>query len=343
MRIIFLSAAEGFGGGEKYLSLIIPALRLRGYEVYLRVLSRKPPNQLIEYIDNDLSIKSDDIVIFNGVGSLYHWGRKFSNHGITVFIQLSSLADNQANSLKRILRPFLVKYFGRTLDLTIRVCNSVLPDNFLPFTRTVYLGVPYKEDLMVKERQGEDFQLAMVGTLNNNKNQMAALQLLTRLPKHIKLKIIGDGPIKLQLDNFAKLNNIDDRVTWTGFVSDPTSELHDSHVLLMLSQIEGLPFAALEAMSLGIPVISTNVGGLPELIDDGVDGYLVNANNLSELDDLVLRLDNNEILRQQLGNNARKKIRTHFTVELMVTNFIDAISETLSRIKSTGIAWGDKN
>lgn len=326
MRIIFLSAAKGFGGGEKYLSLIIPALRMKGYVAGISSTSENTHSRLNGLLIDVNTYKEGDIVVLNGIGSVYKYCNKLPKFVVKIFVQHSSLEDDQSSIFKLLFRPFLIKYFGKKLDLVIRVCKSSLPDNFFPIVRTVYNGTSFNHNYEFLKRNGSDFKLAMIGSLNENKNQLAALEFLIRAPSHISLKIIGDGPLNAQLRTFSIENNLESRVTFTGFVPEACLELYDCHALLILSRNEAFPFAAIEAMSLGLPVISTNVGGLPELINHGTNGYLFPKNDLFRLDEFILRLDSDEALRQRLALNARVAIKQGFTTEHMVDGFIEALS-----------------
>lgn len=326
MRIIFLSAAKGFGGGEKYLTLIIRSLRLRGYEVGLNSTTENIPSQLKELLVHIESYEKGDIVVLNGIGAVYKYINKLPSFVVKVFIQHSSIYDDQSSIFKRLLRPYLLKFFAKKIDLAIRVCKSSLPDNFLPNVKTVYNGTLFTDNWEILKRTGSGFKLAMIGSLSENKNHIAALQFLTRSSNNISLKIIGDGSLATYLRTFVKQNHLENRVTFTGFVPDASLELYDCHALLILSRNEAFPFAAIEAMSLGLPVITTNVGGLSELVVHGTNGYLFEKNDPFRLDEFVHQLESDEALRQRLANNARLSIKSGFTIQHMTDGFIDALS-----------------
>jgi glycosyltransferase involved in cell wall biosynthesis len=200
-----------------------------------------------------------------------------------------------------------------------------MPDNFFNNIYTIHNGINFDSTYQVKKRTGSEFQLAIIGTLNSNKNQLEALKFICRSPYNIKLKILGDGPMLQELVNYTYIHNIKDRVEFFGFVLDPVKELQNCHALLILSKNEAFPFVALEAMSVGVPVIATDVGGLPELIQDGVDGFLLPRSEFSNLDSIVKALEANEELRFVIGENALMKVRNSFTVEHMTNKFLMAV------------------
>lgn len=87
--------------------------------------------------------------------------------------------------------------------------------------------------------------------------------------------VIGSGPLEGQLKHLATDLDIDDRVEFKGFVSPALKELRKLDILLMTSDHEGLPMTLLEAMSLGVHIIAHDVGGIPEVLDDGKAGMLI--------------------------------------------------------------------
>jgi len=85
----------------------------------------------------------------------------------------------------------------------------------------------------------------------------------------------------------------------------------DYDIFINTTNFDNLPVSIVEAMALGFPIISTNVGGLPYLIEDGVDGLLVNKNDDKMMHEKIEQLLNNPDLSISLSNNARKKAETY--------------------------------
>ena len=104
---------------------------------------------------------------------------------------------------------------------------------------------------------------------------------LIRAMVHVKdgsLVIIGDGPERVKLESLSKRLELSDRVSFTGWVSDRSTildYLDQATVFVLPSLSEGLPRVLIEAMACGLPVVATNVGGVPEVVVDGVNGLLV--------------------------------------------------------------------
>lgn len=333
MNFLFYSAANSFGGGEKYLSLIIPALRSRGHRADLVLREVGAPKALMDLRDPEFLPGPDTIAVFNGIGSLYKWSlTRRSRYKVKIFIQHSSLSDDQSGTLKYFLRPILFCIFSRSIRTIIRVCRSSFPDRATNKNIvTIYNGVPVNDYKYNTRNSSDPFVIAMIGSVNKNKNQKAALDILKLLPRDCFLKIIGDGPDLNSLQAYAQNLGVSTRVKWTGFVSDSTTELRDCHVVLILSNNEAFPFAALEAMSMGLPVVSYDIGGLPELITNNHNGFLVPHGDLDGIHEAVRNICQNEGMRKHISWNAHSTIANHFSLDHMVDKFISTSLDAISK------------
>lgn len=334
MRIIFYSVAESFGGGERYLTLLIQELRARGIESYVVCASSSAPASIKALCCSSFMESPSDVIVLNGVGALYRWGRNLPRCAASIFVHHSLLSDHQSIFIKRWLRPMLVRYYAQRITTIVRVCRAAISDSFFANIETVHNGVPFSPALAPVRRNGPEFRLAMLGAVNANKGQDEAIRMLTELPKHIYLRIIGDGPLRVRLMNLCRTSGVSSRVEWTGFVADPIRHLAGCQALLVLSKDEALPYAALEAMAYGLPVISTPVGGMPELIIDGYNGYLSDRTDSAGLLRNIVRLDEEEDLRFKMAQNARQTISESFNVNVMASTFIRVCEAAIARRSS---------
>jgi glycosyltransferase involved in cell wall biosynthesis len=118
--------------------------------------------------------------------------------------------------------------------------------------------------------------------------------------------IVGDGPEMERLRRTATDLGIAPATSFTGSVADPRREIARAHVVALTSEHEGLPNALLEAMAMGRPVVSTAVGGVPELIRDGIDGFLVPDDPAAIAERIAgLLLDKAEA--ERIGSAARER------------------------------------
>lgn len=153
-----------------------------------------------------------------------------------------------------------------------------------------------------------DFDIAYVGRLTYQKDPVRLINVFADIIKakpDVKIAVAGNGDMAEQTESFAEQCGVTDNVKFLGFMSNPYKLLHSSKLMIMTSRWEGTPMCALEAMALGVPIVSTPTDGLCELVTDGETGFLSS-------DDAVLAekcrdIITNAGLRQTLSENTLKK------------------------------------
>lgn len=130
--------------------------------------------------------------------------------------------------------------------------------------------------------------------------------------------IIGDGSERKNLENLIKKYNLTDNFILAGQINQ-AAELLPAFAIYVCSSIkEGLPYSIIEAMAAGLPIVSTNVGGIPEMIEHKKTGLLVKPAEARELAEKIKLLIENKALRQKLGTSTQEKVKTEFSLEKMV-------------------------
>lgn len=167
--------------------------------------------------------------------------------------------------------------------------------------------------------RGEDdtFKIVTVGRLHSSKGHdflIKSVKLLVNEGRKIDLKIIGSGPAKDSLASLIKELGISDSVALEGSLSEDAiiDIMLESDIFVLASHAEPLGVVYMEAMSMGIPTIGTNSGGVPEIITHHVDGLLVHPKDEIALKEAIKRLMNDPELRQTLSINGRKKVVEQF-------------------------------
>jgi glycosyltransferase involved in cell wall biosynthesis len=166
--------------------------------------------------------------------------------------------------------------------------------------------------------------IAMVGRLHPAKGHRDILPIIGRLqgdniPCH--LIIIGDGELKEDIQKSINDHRLEKIVTLVGQRKDVPQILSAVDILLMPSRWEGLPIALLEGMSLGKAVLATAVGGIPEVIQDGINGLLAESGNEENLELKLRKLISDETLRKRLGSKARVTVYTQFSAESVAKRY----------------------
>lgn len=169
---------------------------------------------------------------------------------------------------------------------------------------------------------GPEVPLALfVGRLVDHKNLPMLVRAASRLARAgsaIRLAIVGDGPLAGALRADLDAAGLARSVALLGARDDATALMCAADVLVLPSWREGLPNVVVEAMHAGCPVVATRVGGLPELVDDGVDGLLVPSDDDAALADALVRLERDPALRARLASAARARAARDHGVDAMV-------------------------
>jgi glycosyltransferase involved in cell wall biosynthesis len=129
-----------------------------------------------------------------------------------------------------------------------------------------------------KKLIGKSLNLVIIAKLHKNKGHSWALNAIlknTHLLPELKIHLIGNGPEKIRLMQLCKQLNANGKVIFHGFQPEPMSFLNKMDVALLPSKAEGIPLSLLEAMSAGLPCIASKVGGIPEILIDNFNGFLV--------------------------------------------------------------------
>jgi len=138
--------------------------------------------------------------------------------------------------------------------------------------------------------------------------------------------LVGDGAHKPNLERRAQELGIADRVTFTGVVKDPLAEglYHATDIVCQMSRWEEVfGYVNAEAMACGKPLVGTRAGGIPEIIEDGVTGFVVEKRDTSAMASRILELVRDEALRRRMGEAGRQRVREKF---LLRTNVAQVIS-----------------
>lgn len=148
-----------------------------------------------------------------------------------------------------------------------------------------------------------------------------AIEIAVRQADDIRLVLVGDGPDRQKIELLVNKLNLQRNVLLTGFRSDVPRLLMCSDIVVICSEMESAPLTLLEGMSCGLPVIATDVGGIPEIVSDGVNGFLVPPYSPGEIADRILTLNEDWELMQRLGKEARKTVLDRFTPGRVVPQY----------------------
>ncbi|WP_394232763.1 N-acetyl-alpha-D-glucosaminyl L-malate synthase BshA [Niallia oryzisoli] len=147
----------------------------------------------------------------------------------------------------------------------------------------------------------------------------AFAKIVARIPA--KLLLVGDGPEFSIVSQLVEKLQIQEHVLFLG-KQDNLEELYSiSDLMLLLSEKESFGLVALEAMACGVPCIGTNIGGIPEVIQDGVNGFLCELGNIEHVAEKAVQLLKNEEMHRQFSQNSIRIVNEHFRAETIVEQY----------------------
>lgn len=172
---------------------------------------------------------------------------------------------------------------------------------------TIYNGIDFSK---IPERRSGDFvprTLITAGRLVPWKGFRELIFLMEGLPDW-KLYIAGDGPMRAELETLISNKNLSNRVVLLGSItqSELFKKIQDAEIFILNTSFESFSYQLVEVMRIGTPIITTNVGNLPEIITNGVEGILVEHNNIEQIKESILGLKDNSV-RSLYTDNAYKK------------------------------------
>lgn len=182
----------------------------------------------------------------------------------------------------------------------------------------------------------DDFVFGTVARLDLTKDTItlmrafAAVTLPRRDPK-LKLLIVGDGEERSRLEEFVKMLSLNRAVIFTGMRRDVPQLLKAMDVFTLSSVSEGMPLTVLEAMAAQLPVVATEVGALPELVEEGKTGFLVPIRHAVAMADKLEEFLANRQLAKSFGEAARQKVEREFALEQMLRSYAELYQSVLQK------------
>lgn len=322
----YIFVAIGHGGNAEQI------LRERGFEVYIlnqKVSIKNLKNIIILY---KLIKKINPEIVHTAAAEANFFGVIAAKlAGVKTIYAEEIGIPNHSKKAK-----FIFKQVYKLANKIICVSNSVKvalvnnkeikPEKGI----VVYNPVSIPKQFPKKEKTGY-FEMIYIGRLEKVKNVALLINALSKFKaQNIRLTVVGEGKEKNDLQTLANSLNITN-IVFTGFSSQPSQYLSNANLFVLPSFSEGFGIAAVEAMFLKIPVLCSEVGGIPEFISDGENGWLFNPNNQDKLEDkikYILSLEASAL--KEIGEKGFLSVIDKFTIK----NYINRIESIYNNNKT---------
>ncbi len=207
------------------------------------------------------------------------------------------------------------EYFGK------EICNK---DKIIVIHNGVVLPEYQKNDY-------SDSNVLFLGKLGERKGTYDLLEALPEVLKNApkaSFYLGGDGDIE-QCRKLSKKLGVDNHIHFLGWIRDNEKERYfkNCSIFILPSYHEGMPMAVLEAMAHGLATVSTNVGGIPQVIENGTDGIRFDAGNIKKIAEILIQLLNDQSEKKRLGEAGRAKIESRFSAQANINALYNLYQE----------------
>lgn len=189
------------------------------------------------------------------------------------------------------------------------------------------LGLDFRQRYSIPAERKIVTQVSWIIPEKGIRDFLEMARLVTRQERNVHFVVVGDGAYREQYTKEAVELGIDDRLTWTGMVQDPFGEgvFEAADVVCQFSRWEEVfGWMIAEGMAHGKPVVATRVGGIPELVDDGKSGYLVDRADTKAMSEKVLAILNDMELAHRMGSAGREIVSEKFDLKQNVAKLVGA-------------------
>lgn len=278
----------------------------------IRVINAFDLKSLIIALYIKILFRSNLKVIYHNVNSLI----EFSGYKLPLFSFFLKYCDLSISNSKASMGEIASLMSKRKA----RVIYNGVDTTF--FTKRLDIRHIARRNLNLKENE---IVLGIVANFRKQKNYpflMLAFEKLSIRYQGLKLLCVGGGTYFEDTKTWVARKDMKNRVIFTGYAANVTYYLNAIDILVLPSLWEGLPNAILQAMSVGVPVVASNVGGCPEIIRDLYNGILFPPNDEENFVESVGMLIEDSELRTEFAANARKTVEEKFSLQRMIEEYV---------------------
>ena len=365
MSLFQIDAGREWRGGQRQALFLARELRKSGWPFTFVV---QPDSPLHEKASAEglpvlpLRIKSEThlLAAFRLAGAMKRAGCRLAHFHDAHSVSVGGLACDRAKVPIRVIsrrvdfplkrNAFSRRKYTRNIDAIIAISQGVkdvlVNGGFSPgVIDVVPSGIDFSPFEAVAERDflrkelgfaPDDYLVGIVAALEDHKGHRFLLEaariLKDRAPK-IKFVIVGKGSLEMDLDQQARDLGVTDLVFFLGFREDVPRILASLDLFVLSSHLEGLGTSILDAMASRLPIVATQVGGIPEVVLNEETGLLVAPKNPEALARAILRIHQDPVLARRLGDKGYEIVHEKFSAEAMARRIINIYERIAARKK----------
>ena len=253
-------------------------------------------------------------------------GRVHTIHSIAS-METSIYAKKINNIYYRLFKVIPVSIIP-TVKMTINKEYGINPD-LIPM---IYNGVDFR---LFKPKNNYTFnniiRIVCIGRLEKEKNHVLLIKVLAKIIlkfPNVELSLVGNGSLKQYLEGEVRSLNLAKNIKFLGLRNDISGLLNKADIFVLPSNYEGMPITLIEAMITGLPIVATNVGGVPDMIRNEKEGLLVDVDG-AQIEKAIEKMIDNEGLRTTLGEQAHIAAR-RFSSRNMMSGYLKLYRSLLS-------------
>ena len=249
-----------------------------------------------------------------------------------LYIQLERLAASFSNAIvtvsNRDIEEGLAAGIGSRQQY--HLIRSAIPlDEFDPnnFDRNAV-----REELSIPD---DAKVIGSIGRFSPQKNPLDWIRIAGKINHtvdNVHFLLVGDGPLRSEVEMMLKSEGLWEHTTLTGLRRDVPRMFSVMDIFMLTSLWEGLPRTIPQAMAMGIPVIANRVGGIPEVIQEGVTGHLCQPGEINQPAEVCIYLINHPMKRAEMGRKGRAFIENEFSLDIMIEKISTLYEDLLPNI-----------
>ena len=356
MKIIFILASLGSGGAERVVSLLANRMYEDGHDIQIVCLKY---NDVYYTLHDKIKVVAAAEHASNRIMELF-WLRKYIQkekpdvvipftEGVYCFTILALLGtripiiaserlDPAAMSLPRKILKRLLLPYADWLVVQTESIKAYFPKRIQKKTSVIYNPVndeafenPCMDSRVQSSKQNRIISVARLAPQKNQKMMIEAFAKIADEFPDWQLVIFGEGPLRSSLELIVKSLQLDGRVLLPGRTEHVVEELRKSKIFCLSSDYEGMSNSMIEAICVGLPIVTTNVSGVKELVDDNINGFVVECGDIDRMCSALSTLMGNESLMNCFAQKSFERRRL-FQMDVVNNKWNSLINQVSKKV-----------